>query len=79
MQICESHDDCVVVYEGKHCPVCDLEKEKNSLVEEKNDTIEDLRKSIDELNEENEALQQQWNEHNCNNYAAQPEFGASQK
>ena len=45
MNTCEEHDNCVVVYTGRECPLCDVEKETDELTLELSaaqDKIDDL-------------------------------------
>lgn len=46
MRTCEQHDG-VMVYEGRHCPVCQLVEEKAELQKQ----VESMQRQIDDLEE----------------------------
>lgn len=50
MRTCESHDDAVVVYDTKFCPLCEAEKKIEGL----EDDVQDLQERVDEFESEKE-------------------------
>lgn len=55
MNACEVHSGCVVVYDGKACPLCILQEDCESLentIEGKESYEADLNQTIDDLREE---------------------------
>jgi prefoldin subunit 5 len=56
MNTCESHDDAIVVHEGRNCPCCQAESDLNdairdleSRVDTATDTVQELQQTIKEL------------------------------
>jgi hypothetical protein len=50
LSYCESHDDCIVVYESIYsCPVCQLVENNDDELDEAKETIKDLENEIAEL------------------------------
>ena len=45
MNVCEDHDSAVVVFQGRHCPLCSVGKE----LELCEDEVENLKESVGEL------------------------------
>ena len=43
VNVCENHDDCLVVYTGKNCPICDL-------ISDNDTTIADLKEELSDAN-----------------------------
>lgn len=54
MNTCEEHDDAVVVYLKRNCPVCGLQ----ALLDEANQTIDSKSKEISDLEDEIEGLKE---------------------
>ena len=58
MNICEyEHDE--IVYEGRHCPACELKKERDSLADElklEKENREDLDEQLTPANEDIDRL-----------------------
>jgi hypothetical protein len=54
---CDSHGDCVVVYSGRHCPVCELQKERDEFEEE----VNSLKGEVDNLKDNVSDLESQVN------------------
>ncbi len=55
MNACEVHSKCIVVYDTKVCPLCDLQEQYEALeekVESKESHEDDLNQTIDDLREE---------------------------
>ena len=49
---CEDHDDCIVIYAGKKCPVCQNAEDTQGEIQDLKDRIEDTEKVIERLKEE---------------------------
>jgi len=51
MNLCaDDHDE--VCYEGRHCPACEVRKEKNAEISELKDKIADLEGEVADLAEQ---------------------------
>jgi hypothetical protein len=48
MQTCEQHDHCVVIYDSRNCPVCELIDDYDEKIFNKNERIEQLQIKLDE-------------------------------
>jgi len=58
MTTCEDHANCVVVYEGCNCPMCNLQEE----LEEAQDQVADLESDVKDLENERDQLQEELNQ-----------------
>ena len=59
LSTCENHDDYVVVYMGRGCPVCRLEGELSAAerhTEEAEDEVASLRENLDAVRDERDRL-----------------------
>jgi len=45
---CEDHDDCLVVFTGKRCPVCTLISEKDTEISDLETKVNDAEQFIKE-------------------------------
>ena len=53
MIYCEDHSNCLVVYEGCNCPMCELQED----LDEAEDRINDLESDVKDLESERDQLQ----------------------
>lgn len=56
MNTCESHNDAIVVYEGRKCPVCETISEKSKYSDEE-DKVSELESEKQELVEQVASLE----------------------
>jgi hypothetical protein len=49
---CDEHDDCVVVYQGKECPVCNIVKDRDYFDEQ----VGELENKVTDLGNEIERI-----------------------
>lgn len=49
MNTCESHNNCVVVYNNRYCPLCEVEKDNANLEKKHDELVSELIDIKDEL------------------------------
>lgn len=49
VSVCEDHDDCLVTYSGRTCPICRAEDERRSELAEHEKAIADLQDKIETM------------------------------
>jgi hypothetical protein len=49
MKTCEEHDHCIVVYDSRNCPVCEMESTDNWEIEKRDNKINELESEISDL------------------------------
>lgn len=52
MRTCERHDDCVVVYDSRNCPVCAEQDDKRAEIEGLRVELDNLQSHYEQLVEE---------------------------
>lgn len=51
---CEAHDDCIVVYNSKKCPMCKALKDSDDSLDEANDKLFDTQLELENLKNQQE-------------------------